>query len=119
MTTGGETAAPGANRAGDLRNYAVVTAAYWADTLTDGALRILVLYYFYDLGYSPFKVAMLCLFYEVFGIITNLVGGFLAARFGLKATLIGGLSVQLVALSMLAFAPTAWLVVPYVMVAQA
>ncbi len=108
-----------AGRRGDLRNYAVVTGAYWADTITDGALRVLVLYYFYDLGYSPFQVASLFLFYEIFGIVTNLVGGFLAARFGLKTTLIGGLSVQLVALSMLAFAPTSWLVVPYVMAAQA
>ena len=106
-------------RAGDLRNYGIVTAAYWADTITDGALRVLVLYYFYDLGYSPFQVASLFLFYEIFGIVTNLVGGFVAARFGLKTTLIGGLSIQLVALSMLAFAPIAWLVVPYVMAAQA
>ena len=106
-------------RSGDLRNYAVVTGAYWADTITDGALRVLVLYYFYDLGYTPFQVASLFLFYEIFGIVTNLVGGFVAARFGLKTTLIGGLSIQLVALSMLAFAPIAWLVVPYVMVAQA
>lgn len=104
---------------GDLRNYSIVTGAYWADTLTDGALRVLVLFYFYDLGYSPFEVAMLFLFYEIFGIVTNLVGGFLAARFGLKSTLIGGLSTQLVALAMLGFAPAAWLVVPYVMVAQA
>ena len=106
-------------RSGDLRNYAVVTGAYWADTITDGALRVLVLYYFYDLGYTPFQVASLFLFYEIFGIVTNLVGGFVAARFGLKTTLIGGLSIQLVALSMLAFAPIAWLVVPYVMAAQA
>jgi predicted MFS family arabinose efflux permease len=108
-----------ATRSGDIRNYAVVTGAYWADTITDGALRVLVLYYFYDRGYTPFQVASLFLFYEIFGIVTNLVGGFLAARFGLKTTLIGGLSIQLVALSMLAFAPAAWLVVPYVMVAQA
>ena len=80
---------------------------------------MLVLFYFYDLGYSPFQVAMLFLFYEIFGIVTNLVGGFLAARFGLKATLVGGLSIQLVALSMLALVPASWLVVPYVMVAQA
>jgi MFS family permease len=106
-------------RAGDLRNYAIVTGAYWADTLTDGALRVLVLFYFYDLGYTPFQVASLFLFYEIFGIVTNLVGGFLAARFGLKATLVGGLTTQLLALSMLAFAPTSWLVVPYVMAAQA
>lgn len=106
-------------RSGDLRNYAVVTGAYWADTITDGALRVLVLFYFYELGYTPFEVASLFLFYEVFGIVTNLVGGFVAARFGLRTTLIGGLATQLIALSMLAFAPDAWLVVPYVMVAQA
>ena len=106
-------------RRGDLRNYAIVTGAYWADTITDGALRVLVLFYFYELGYTPFEVASLFLFYEIFGIVTNLVGGFLAARFGLKTTLVGGLATQLVALSMLAFAPTSWLVVPYVMVAQA
>ena len=104
---------------GDLRNYATVTGAYWADTIADGASRMLVLFYFYERGYSPFEVASLFLFYEVFGIVTNLVGGFLAARLGLKATLLGGLGTQIAALSMLAFAPESWLVVAYVMAAQA
>ncbi len=110
---------PVAERSADLRNYMVVTGAYWSDTITDGAIRVLVLFYFYQRGYSPFAIASLFLFYEVFGIITNLVGGFLAARFGLRTTLLGGLATQTVALSMLAFAPVAWLVVPYVMTAQA
>ena len=104
---------------GDLRGYAIVTGAYWADTITDGAIRTLVLFYFAERGYSPFAVASLFLFYEVFGIVTNLVGGWLAARLGLKATLVMGLAVQLVALGMLALVPAAWLVVPYVMAAQA
>jgi hypothetical protein len=104
---------------GDLRNYVLVTGAYWADTLTDGAIRMLVLFYFYQLGYSPFAVASLFLFYEVFGIVTNLFGGYLGARFGLKSTLFLGLGTQLLALSLLAFAPPSLLVVPYVMVAQA
>jgi MFS family permease len=104
---------------GDMRNYILVTGAYWADTLTDGAIRTLVLFYFYSLGYSPFAVAMLFLFYEIFGIITNLVGGFVAARFGLKHTLVMGLAAQLIALLMLGLAPESWLVVPYVMVTQA
>jgi len=104
---------------GDLRNYILVTGAYWTDTLADGASRILVLFYFYELGYSPFEVASLFLFYEAFGIITNLVGGWLAARLGLKATLFMGLGVQIAALSMLGLAPETWLVVPYVMAAQA
>lgn len=114
MSTGAAT-----QRQGDLRNYAVVTGAYWADTIADGAIRVLVLFYFYELGYSPFAVASLFLFYEVFGIVANLFGGFLAARFGLKSTLLGGLATQIVALSMLALVPESWLVVAYVMVAQA
>lgn len=106
-------------RSGDLRNYSLVTGAYWADTIADGAIRMLVLFYFYEKGYSPFAVASLFLFYEIFGIVTNLVGGYLAARLGLKATLIGGLSTQILAVGMLAVVPESWLVVPYVMVAQA
>ncbi|HMP42596.1 MAG TPA: organoarsenical effux MFS transporter ArsJ [Roseiflexaceae bacterium] len=111
-------AAPAKQR-DDLRNYILVTAAYWADTLTDGAIRMLVLFYFYQLGYTPFQVASLFLFYEVFGIITNLFGGYLGARFGLKTTLFMGLGAQLIALSLLAFAPPSLLIVPYVMLAQA
>ena len=106
-------------RGADLRNYALVTAAYWADTIADGAIRLLVLFYFYELGYTPFQLATVFAFYEVFGIVTNLVGGFLAARFGLKTTLVMGLVLQIAALLMLGLAPDAWLVVAYVMVAQA
>jgi MFS family permease len=106
-------------RRGDLRSYAIVTGAYWADTITDGAIRTLVLFSFAERGYSPFAVASLFLFYEVFGIVTNLVGGWLAARLGLKSTLVMGLAVQVVALGMLGLVPASWLVVPYVMAAQA
>ena len=102
-----------------MRNYALVTAAYWADTVADGAIRILVLFYFYERGYTPFQLATIFAFYEIFGIATNLVGGWLAARFGLKTTLVMGMVTQILALAMLGLAPSAWLVVPYVMVAQA
>jgi len=102
-----------------MRNYALVTGAYWADTIADGASRMLVLFYFYERGYSPLQVAMLFLFYEVFGIVTNLLGGWIAARSGLRATLLGGLVVQLIALGMLGLVPDALLVVAFVMAAQA
>ena len=102
-----------------VRNYAIVTLAYWADTLADGALRMLVLFYFYQLGYNAFQVATLFLFYEIFGVITNLCGGYLAARFGLKSTLFAGLGTQLVALAMLALLPAGLLTVGYVMASQA
>jgi predicted MFS family arabinose efflux permease len=104
-----------------IRNYALVTAAYWAFTLTDGALRMLVLLHFHELGYSPLELAFLFLFYEFFGVVTNLVGGWLAARFGLRATLLAGLGLQVVALGMLAQADGSWskaVSVVYVMGAQ-
>ncbi len=101
-----------------LRNYASVTAAYWAFTLTDGALRMLVVLYFNQLGYSPLQVASLFLFYEFFGVLTNLFGGWLGSRLGLNTTLYVGLALQVVALGMLAVSPS-WLSVAYVMVAQA
>ncbi len=101
-----------------LRNYLVVTGGYWAFTVTDGAIRMLVVLYFHQLGYSPFEVAMLFLFYEFFGIVTNLVGGWLGARIGLNLTMHIGMAMQVAALLMLTV-PDAWLTVPYVMAAQA
>ena len=100
------------------RNYLVVTAGYWAFTLTDGAIRMLVVLYFHLLGYSPLEVAMLFLFYEFFGIVTNLVGGWLATRLGLNVTMHIGMGMQVFALLMLT-APDPWLSVAYVMAAQA
>lgn len=105
-----------------VRNYALVTLAYWGFTITDGALRMLVLLYFHTLGYSPFEVAMLFLFYEIFGIVTNLFGGWIGAKFGVKLTLYGGIAMQIVALLLLTPVNESWaiaLAVPYVMFAQA
>lgn len=96
----------------------MITANYWAFTLTDGALRMLVLLYFYQLGYSPLALASLFILYEVFGVITNLVGGWLGARIGLNKTMFIGLVIQVFALSMLAV-PSEYLSIAYVMFAQA
>ncbi len=102
----------------EIKQYLVVTGNYWAFTLTDGALRMLVVLHFYGLGYSPLEIAMLFIFYEIFGVITNLVGGWLGARLGLNRTMNVGLFMQIVALAML-LVPTALLTVPWVMAAQA
>ena len=101
-----------------MRQYALITGSYWAFTLTDGALRMLVVLYFHELGYSPLDIALLFLFYEIFGVVTNLFGGWIAARTGLAATLIGGLWLQVVALAMLLVDPS-MLTIAYVMAAQA
>lgn len=91
-----------------VRAYAAVTVAYWAFMLTDGALRMLVLLHFNGLGFSALQLAWLFLLYEIAGIVTNLLAGWLAARFGLAATLYGGLALQTGALVALARIDPAW-----------
>ncbi|MDJ0553117.1 MAG: organoarsenical effux MFS transporter ArsJ [Microcoleaceae cyanobacterium MO_207.B10] len=109
-------------KSASFRNYALVTLAYWGFTITDGALRMLVLLYFYNIGYSPLEIASLFLFYEVFGIFTNFLGGWIGSQFGLKVTLYSGLGLQVFSLIMLSWVDQSWvqwLAVFYVMVAQA
>ena len=102
----------------EVKQYLVITGNYWAFTLTDGALRMLVVLYFHQLGYNALEVASLFLFYEFFGVVTNLLGGWLGARLGLNKTMNLGLLLQIIALSMLCL-DDAYLVVWYVMLAQA
>ncbi|MCL1078538.1 MFS transporter [Parashewanella spongiae] len=106
-----------------VKQYLIITSNYWCFTLTDGALRMLVVLHFHQLGYSSLAIAMLFLFYEVFGVITNFIGGYLGARIGLNRTMNIGLSTQIIALTMLAIPSTllpVWLAgIPWVMAAQA
>ncbi len=101
----------------DLRQYLIITASYWTFTLTDGALRMLVLLHFHQLGYAPLQIALLFLFYEFFGVVTNLLGGWLGARLGLNRTMSIGLALQVVALGMM-MVPSSALTVAWVMAAQ-
>jgi predicted MFS family arabinose efflux permease len=106
----------------NLRNYILVTAGYWVFTITDGALRMLVLLHFNELGYSPVSIAFLFLAYEFMGILTNLLGGWVGSRRGLNRTLVAGLGLQIIALIALSFeSPTwqKWLSVSFVMAMQA
>ncbi len=102
----------------ELKQYFVVTGNYWAFTLTDGALRMLIVLHFYQLGYTPLAIASLFLFYEFFGVVTNLVGGWLGARLGLNKTMNIGLFSQVFALAML-LVPSELLTIVWVMAAQA
>jgi MFS family permease len=107
--------------ASGTRNYAIVTAAYWGFTLTDGALRMLVLLHFFRLGYSPFALAFLFLLYEAAGIGANLVGGWLATRFGIARMLAVGLVTQIAGFLMLSAVSPDWaaaLSVAWVVAAQ-
>ncbi|MBY4596909.1 organoarsenical effux MFS transporter ArsJ [Ottowia caeni] len=103
------------------RNYAIVTAAYWGFTLTDGALRMLVLLHFYRLGYSPFALAFLFLLYEAAGVLANLIGGWLATRYGITRMLTVGLLTQIVGFTLLSQLDPTWTVamsVAWVVLAQ-
>ncbi len=103
------------------RNYAIVTAAYWGFTLTDGALRMLVLLHFYQLGYSPFTLAFLFLLYEAAGVLANLIGGWLATRYGIQRMLTVGLVTQITGFTLLSLLNPAWtaaMSVAWVVVAQ-
>ena len=104
-----------------VRHYVIVTAAYWGFTLTDGALRMLVLLHFYKLGYSPIGLAFLFLLYEAAGIVANLVGGWLATRYGITRMLAVGLSTQIVGFLLLSLLQPQWSValsVAWVVAAQ-
>lgn len=104
-----------------VRNYAIVTASYWGFTLTDGALRMLVLLHFYRLGYSPFTLAFLFLLYEAAGVVANLIGGWLATRYGIARMLMVGLTTQIIGFTLLSQLNPEWtaaLSVAWVLVAQ-
>lgn len=104
------------------RDYATLTLSYWGFTLTDGALRMLVLLHFHALGFNPLDLAFLFLTYEAMGIVTNLIGGWVATKFGLRTTLFSGLLLQVIALIALSFLQAEWAVefsILYVMGAQA
>ena len=104
-----------------VRNYVIVTAAYWGFTLTDGALRMLVLLHFYRLGYSPFTLAFLFLLYEAAGVVANLIGGWLAVRFGIARMLMVGLTTQIIGFTLLSQLNSEWtaaVAVAWVLVAQ-
>ena len=104
-----------------LRNYLIVTSAYWSFTLTDGALRMLVLMHFFRLGYSPFTLAFLFLLYEAAGVLANLIGGWLATRFGIARMLAVGLATQIAGFLLLSAVSPDWtaaMSVAWVVVAQ-
>ena len=112
---------PSPTRPDGFPAYMVVTAAYWAFMLTDGALRMLVLLHFHTLGFSPVQLAYLFVLYEIAGMVTNLSAGWIALRFGLTSTLYAGLGLQVLALIALAGLDPGWAIglsVAYVMAVQ-
>lgn len=98
----GNSAAPAKSAADQgLRPFVVVSSSYLFYTVTDGAIRMIVLLHAYNKGFSAMEVALLFTLYEVAGVVTNLLAGIAGSRWGIKKTLVFGLLLQLVGISML------------------
>ena len=104
-----------------LKTYLFVTLAYWIFMLSDGALRMLVLLHFHTLGYSPIQLAYMFVLYELAGVFTNILAGWIGSRYGLSSTLVAGLALQIVAVLALSQLHQDWVLaysVTYVMFVQ-
>ena len=81
--------------------YIIVNCSYLLYTVTDGAVRMLVLMHARNLDFTAWEIALMFTLYESAGVVTNLLAGVAGARWGIKATLMAGLTLQLVGLAML------------------
>jgi hypothetical protein len=110
-----------------LRPFVIISSSYLLFTITDGAIRMIVLLHAYNKAFSSLEVAIMFTLYELAGVFTNLVrfpftlvmldffrskradttssflqaAGFLGARWGIKFTLIIGLSLQIFSFALL------------------
>ena len=84
-----------------LLPFAVISITYLLFTVTDGALRMIVLLHAYNQSFSAMQVATMFTLYECAGVVTNLAAGFAGARWGIRVTLVTGLCLQLLAYGML------------------
>ncbi len=97
--------------------FLAVSACYQVFTLSDGALRMLVLLHLHEQGRTALALALVLLPYEVAGVFANLLGGVLSSRFGQRLVLVTGLALQGLSCAMLAV-EAALLSVPLVMATQ-
>ena len=84
-----------------LRPFVIISIAYLLFTVTDGAIRMIVLLHAFTYGFSAMDVAIMFMMYEIAGVVTNLGAGLAGARWGIRCTLITGLSLQLVSYGLL------------------
>lgn len=56
-----------------LRPFVIISSSYLLFTITDGAIRMIVLLHAYNKGFSALEVAIMFTLYELAGVFTNLV----------------------------------------------
>ena len=57
-----------------LRPFVIISSSYLLFTITDGAIRMIVLLHAYNKNFSALEVAIMFTLYELAGVFTNLVG---------------------------------------------
>ncbi|KNE55989.1 major facilitator transporter [Allomyces macrogynus ATCC 38327] len=91
-----------------MANFYTIASTYLSFTLSDSALRMAVLFELYSRKFTPIELAIMFSLYEVFGVVTNLFGGIMGSRLGLRPLLLAGLVFQIVGISMLYGLDPAW-----------
>ncbi|KAG1676174.1 hypothetical protein FOA52_005015 [Chlamydomonas sp. UWO 241] len=84
-----------------LKPFCIISLSYLLFTTTDGAIRMIVLLHAYNNGFTAMEVAIMFTLYELAGVITNLVAGVAGAKWGIKYTLMTGLTIQIAGIAML------------------
>jgi len=84
-----------------LRPFVVISITYLLFTVTDGAIRMIVLLHAYNKSFSALQVAFMFTLYELAGVFTNLAAGMMGARWGIRFTLILGLCLQILSYGLL------------------
>ena len=82
---------------------------------------MIVLQHAYSLNFSALQVAFMFTLYELAGVVTNLFAGLAGSRWGLRATLLVGLGLQLISFTLLFFWDSSWsktMAIAYVTIAQ-
>ncbi|CAK9113743.1 rRNA biogenesis protein RRP5 (Ribosomal RNA-processing protein 5) (U3 small nucleolar RNA-associated protein RRP5) (U3 snoRNA-associated protein RRP5), partial [Durusdinium trenchii] len=90
----------------DIKNLYATVFLFNGYTITDGAIRLVVLLNLNALGFTPIQIALTFSLYELAGVLTNLFGGIFATRYGFKVTVFLGLGLQLVGLVLLILVET-------------
>jgi hypothetical protein len=101
VEAGGNAAAGSKSELKALWPFIIITITYLLFTVTDGAVRMLVLLHAYNKGFTAMEVAIMFTLYELMGAVTNLAAGVAGSKWGIRATLISGLLLQIVGLGML------------------
>jgi MFS family permease len=84
-----------------IKPFVVISASYLLFTVTDGGIRTIVLFNAFQRKFSAFEVSIMFVLYELAGTFTNFLAGIAGARWGLKATMLAGLFLQLGGIGML------------------